>query len=279
MSSLRPLARLKADNTLDQTYYYGDKPNVPEAMSAADGKTYRIVSDQNGSVRLVIDASTGEVAQQIEYDTWGQVTSDTNPGFQPFGFAGGLYDPDTGLTRFGARDYDAETGRWTAKDPILFGGGDSNLYGYVAGDPVNWIDPQGLNPAVGVLGSGLGSGAAGAGAAGAGAAAMGAAAVVGSGYLGWQAGSWIYPRIEPYLSPAIDLVFNHQKNPPDIGPPGGWIEGPRRGRKYCPDGTPEYDIDKPHQGNNEPHVHEWPNGIREEPGRPVSPLPRPETNN
>jgi RHS repeat-associated protein len=144
MSSLRPLARLKANHTLDQTYYYGDKPNVPEAMSTAEGKTYRIVSDQNGSVRLVIDASTGEVAQQIEYDTWGQVTSDTNPGFQPFGFAGGLYDPDTGLTRFGARDYDAETGRWTAKDPILFGGGDSNLYGYVAGDPVNWIDPWGL---------------------------------------------------------------------------------------------------------------------------------------
>jgi len=145
MSSLRPLARLNASNTLDQTYYYGDKPNVPEAMSTADGKTYRIVSDQNGSVRLVIDASTGEVAQQIDYDTWGKITNDTNPGFQPFGFAGGLYDPDTGLTRFGVRDYDAETGRWTAKDPILFGGGDSNLYGYVAGDPINGIDPRGLS--------------------------------------------------------------------------------------------------------------------------------------
>ena len=42
--------------------------------------------------------------------------NDTNPGFQPFGFAGGLYDPDTGLVRFGARDYDAETGRWTSKE-------------------------------------------------------------------------------------------------------------------------------------------------------------------
>ncbi len=34
-----------------------------------------------------------------------------NPSFQPFGFAGGLYDLDTKLTRFGARDYDAETSR------------------------------------------------------------------------------------------------------------------------------------------------------------------------
>ncbi len=41
-------------------------------------------------------------------------------------------------------NYDAETGRWTSKDPILFGGGDTNLMSYVANDPVNWIDPEGL---------------------------------------------------------------------------------------------------------------------------------------
>jgi len=143
MSGLRPIARLKADNTLEATYYYGEKPNVPEAMDKG-GKTYRIVSDQLGSVRLVIDSQSGEVAQQIDYDVWGKVINDTNPGFQPFAFAGGLYDSDTGLTRFGFRDYDAETGRWTAKDPILFNGWDSNLYGFVQQDPVNWIDPWGL---------------------------------------------------------------------------------------------------------------------------------------
>ncbi|MFV0680626.1 hypothetical protein, partial [Ottowia sp.] len=106
-SQLRPIARLNADNTLEATYYYGDKPNVPEAM-LKDGKTYRIITDQLGSVRLVIDSDTGEVAQQMDYDVWGNVTLDTNPGFQPFGYAGGLYDSDTRLTRFGARDYDAE---------------------------------------------------------------------------------------------------------------------------------------------------------------------------
>lgn len=68
---------------------------------------------------------------------------DTNPGFQPFGIAGGLYDPQTKLTRFGARDYDAEIGRWTAKDPTGFSGGDTDLYGYVVDDPVNLIDPSG----------------------------------------------------------------------------------------------------------------------------------------
>ncbi|MDG4551044.1 MAG: RHS repeat-associated core domain-containing protein, partial [Candidatus Contendobacter sp.] len=46
--------------------------------------------------------------------------------------------------RFGARDYDPETGRWTAKDPILFDGGDANLYGYVNGNPISYTDPLGL---------------------------------------------------------------------------------------------------------------------------------------
>ena len=69
---------------------------------------------------------------------------DSNPGFQPFGFAGGLYDTDTKLVRFGARDYDASTARWTSKDPIGFNGGDPNLYEYVVNDPVNGIDSYGL---------------------------------------------------------------------------------------------------------------------------------------
>ncbi len=81
--------------------------------------------------------------------------TDTNPGFQPFGFAGGLYDADTGLVRFGARDYHARTGRWTTKDSIGFSGGGSNLYGYAQQNPVNFIDPSGHHPAL--LGAGLGA--------------------------------------------------------------------------------------------------------------------------
>lgn len=45
---------------------------------------------------------------------------------------------------FGARDHDASIGRWVSKDPILFGGGQANLYTYVGNDPVNFRDPTGL---------------------------------------------------------------------------------------------------------------------------------------
>ena len=142
--ALNPIAELDGSGKLVSRFIYADKFHVPAYMEKG-GIRYRIISDHLGSPRFVVNSQTGEVVQQLVYDTWGKVILDTNPGFQPFGFAGGLHDRDTGLVRFGARDYDPETGRWTAKDPILFAGGDSNLYGYVLNDPVNRIDPWGLD--------------------------------------------------------------------------------------------------------------------------------------
>ncbi|MBD3322710.1 MAG: hypothetical protein GF350_16530 [Chitinivibrionales bacterium] len=52
---------------------------------------------------------------------------------------GGLYDCETGLVRFGARDYAAEVGKWTSKDPIGFAA-DFNQFRYTKNDPVNFID-------------------------------------------------------------------------------------------------------------------------------------------
>ncbi len=43
-----------------------------------------------------VDLSNGQIAHRLDYDEFGKVTLDTNPGFQPFGFAGGLYDRDIG---------------------------------------------------------------------------------------------------------------------------------------------------------------------------------------
>jgi len=142
------------DDNLLQRYEYADS-RMPIAMIDANGTKYYLHYDQVGTLRAVSDTNHN-IIKKIVYDTFGNVLSDSNPSFKiPFGFAGGLYDSDTKLTRFGYRDYDAYTGKWTAKDPIGFGGGDSNLYGYVLGDPVGFVDPTGeswVYVGVGVLG-------------------------------------------------------------------------------------------------------------------------------
>jgi RHS repeat-associated protein len=141
-NQLNPVAELDGAGAVVSSFVYGTKANVPDYLIKG-GVTYRIVSDHLGSPRLVINTSDGTVAQRMDYDEFGNVTLDTNPGFQPFGFAGGLYDQQTGLVRFGARDYDTVTGRWTAKDPTGFQTDVYNLYGYVLNDPVNLIDQTG----------------------------------------------------------------------------------------------------------------------------------------
>jgi RHS repeat-associated protein len=140
---LKPVAELDGSGNLVSRFVYAARPNVPNYMIKS-GLTYRLLTDHLGSVRLVVDTATGTIAQRLDYDEFGQILLDTNPGFQPFSFAGGLYDQHTKLTRFGARDYDAFTGRWTTKDPLLFGGGDTNLYGYAWNSPVRFADPLGL---------------------------------------------------------------------------------------------------------------------------------------
>jgi RHS repeat-associated protein len=116
---LKPIAELDGAGVAVSRFIYGTNPLVPDYIEKG-GQQYRIIADHLGSVRLVVDVASGAVAQRIDYDDFGKVMLDTNSGFQPFGFAGGLRDTSTGLTRFGARDYDAHNGRWSAKDPIGF---------------------------------------------------------------------------------------------------------------------------------------------------------------
>lgn len=140
--TLQIAAELGPTDDVVSRFVYASRSNVPDFM-LKNGQIYRLIYDNIGSVRLVVDVASGNVAQRIDYDEFGVVLQDTSPGFQPFGFGGGLYDPQTKLIRFGARDYDPETGRWTAKDPIIFDGGEVNLYRYAANDPINYFDPSG----------------------------------------------------------------------------------------------------------------------------------------
>jgi RHS repeat-associated protein len=138
----RLLAVYDGSDNLLMRFEYADGP-MPVAMTN-DSTFYYLTYDQVGSLRVVADEA-GVVIKRVDYDSFGNIIADTNPAFEiPLSFAGGLHDRVTGLVRFGYRDYDPEVGRWTAKDPIGFAGGDKDLYGYCLNDPVNLSDPWGL---------------------------------------------------------------------------------------------------------------------------------------
>ncbi|MEK2645512.1 RHS repeat domain-containing protein [Bdellovibrio sp. BCCA] len=139
-------------------FVYGSKLNIPDYV-VTGGKEYRIISDQVGTPKVIVEAATGKIIESLNYDEFGVSLNGKHSAYLPFGFAGGVNDSDTGLVRFGARDYSPIVGRWTNKDPIGFNGGDTNLYGYVANNPVSYIDPTGNCPwCIGAVVGGVASG-------------------------------------------------------------------------------------------------------------------------
>jgi RHS repeat-associated protein len=116
---------------------------------------YRVVSDHLGSPRRVVNvANSSDVPFSARYSSFGEVTG-SGLEWMPFGFAGGVYDDETRLVRFGVRDVDTLGGRWTQKDPGRWNIGDLNLYLYSYGDPVNYIDNDGRNPVLVAIAIGI----------------------------------------------------------------------------------------------------------------------------
>lgn len=182
-------AELDSEGHIVKRFIYGSKINVPDYF-ISEGKEYRIISDQIGTPKLVIEAGSRKIIQKFNFDEFGILKniddykqSGESKFLLPFGFAGGLIDVQTEIVRFGARDYDPSIGRWLSKDPIRFNGGDTNLYGYTLQDPINLIDPAGnvaILPVVAIIG--------GAGIAQGLGAAIGTIAVGGTVAEAWSAG-------------------------------------------------------------------------------------------
>jgi RHS repeat-associated protein len=102
-----------------------------------------MVTDLLGSVRALVSAG-GSVEDQIAYDAYGNVVSETNPSAGGrIKYAGGQYDGGLGLTLFGARWYNSAAGRWLSQDPLGLGP-DGNPYRYVGNGPTDGTDPSGL---------------------------------------------------------------------------------------------------------------------------------------
>jgi len=101
--------------------------------------------DYRGST-VALSNATGAVIGRVVYGTYGEVasrTGDTDTRFLYHG-AYGVETDANGLCLMRARYYSPETRRFLNADPIGFGGG-ANWYGYLATEPVNSIDPLGLD--------------------------------------------------------------------------------------------------------------------------------------
>jgi len=141
---LKPIAELDDNGNPISRYVYATGINLPNYL-IKEGKTYRMITDHLGSLRLVVNVGEGTIAERVDYDEFGNVLKEPKDSVHLFGFAGGIYDSSTGLTRFGARDYNPELGRWTSKDPYGLKASTTNLYAYTISDPINRIDPNGLS--------------------------------------------------------------------------------------------------------------------------------------
>jgi RHS repeat-associated protein len=125
--------------------YLGD---LPVAVIGSAGGVFPVLSDHLGTPRQVINASKQLRWKWDNTEPFGANVANQNPanlGVFAYNlrFPGQFYDAETGLHYNYFRDYDPKNGRYVESDPIGLDGG-LNTYGYVGGNPLSFIDPEGL---------------------------------------------------------------------------------------------------------------------------------------
>ena len=125
--------------------------------SSGNGLEERLYALQDANWNVVALAEPdGDIVERFIYDGYGHATP-LAPDFTahtgadyawPYLFTGRRLDEETGMMQYRNRYYHIQLGRFVTRDPIGYGGGDANLYGYVFGNPLAFSDPYGDEVAI-----------------------------------------------------------------------------------------------------------------------------------
>ena len=124
------------------TVYIG---GVPLADINPDTGAIFFLHTDHLSAPQVATTSSGAVAWQGTYTVFGSATAPTGLLTQNLRLPGQYADTTTAYSQNGFRDYYPALGRYLESDPIGLNGG-INTFAYVGNNPVNRLDPSGLQP-------------------------------------------------------------------------------------------------------------------------------------
>jgi RHS repeat-associated protein len=129
------------DGTGSAVADYLNAPGIDNKLrQTVSGAASYFIQDHLGTTRGFADAS-GNGTSSLSYDAFGNVANGS-PSTR-YTYTGREIDSDTGLIYYRARLYDAQLGRFISEDPIGIQSG-INFYSYVGNNPINLIDPFGL---------------------------------------------------------------------------------------------------------------------------------------
>ncbi|GHE83706.1 hypothetical protein GCM10018772_02740 [Streptomyces fumanus] len=136
----------KAGKTVGGSRYYSFGGQTI-AQRTTDGVTY-LAGDSQGTAQLAIASGDGST-QRRRLDSFGVARDQTSASVSSWandkGFVGGTNDETTGLVHLGAREYDADLGRFISLDPVMNLANPQQINGYTYGNnnPATYADPSG----------------------------------------------------------------------------------------------------------------------------------------